>query len=50
MPLMSSIGYSGAECDVEKVMVVLESKNGSIKVCENGAVSVENFKIFVCAI
>ena len=35
--ILCAIGYSGAECDVEKVMVVLESVNGSIKVCENGS-------------
>lgn len=35
--ILCAIGYSGAECDVNKVAVTLESKAGKIDVCKNGS-------------
>ena len=35
--ILCAIGYSGAECDVNKVSVTLASSAGEILVCENGS-------------
>ncbi len=35
--ILCAIGYSGADCDVNKVAVHLESNAGTIHVCENGS-------------
>ncbi|MBR5614681.1 MAG: bifunctional glutamate N-acetyltransferase/amino-acid acetyltransferase ArgJ [Clostridia bacterium] len=35
--ILCAIGYSGAECDVNKVDVSLSSKSGEILVCKNGS-------------
>lgn len=35
--ILCAIGYSGADCDVNKVAVHLESSAGTIHVCENGS-------------
>ncbi len=35
--ILCAIGYSGAECDVNKVAVTLSSKAGKIDVCQNGS-------------
>ena len=34
--ILCAVGYSGADIDVDKVQVTLESVNGSVCVCENG--------------
>jgi len=35
--ILCAIGYSGADCDINKVRVDLCSENGCINVCENGS-------------
>ena len=35
--VLCAIGYSGANVDVDKIDVSFASKEGTIKVCENGA-------------
>ena len=35
--VLCAIGYSGADVDVTKISVAFVSRNGTVKVCENGA-------------
>ncbi len=35
--ILCAIGYSGAECDVTKIAVILASVSGEINVCKNGS-------------
>ncbi|MBR5156110.1 MAG: bifunctional glutamate N-acetyltransferase/amino-acid acetyltransferase ArgJ [Clostridia bacterium] len=35
--ILCAIGYSGADCDVNKISVSLSSKTGNILVCQNGS-------------
>lgn len=35
--ILCAIGYSGADCDINRVAVTLSSNYGGIKVCENGS-------------